>query len=85
MAHDAFGLCARWGGPVGWEEAALDMAVKAGVGPIGGSLDEAVLHLVVVDVTRKAGPRKNIQVRMRGKGKGVRFVCPCWIWAGRVA
>jgi hypothetical protein len=51
MAHDAFGLCAlRWGGPIGWEEAALDMAVKAGVGPIGGLLDEAVLHRVVVDV-----------------------------------
>jgi hypothetical protein len=26
------------------------MAVKAGVGPIGGLLDEAVLHRVVVDV-----------------------------------
>ena len=51
MAHDAFGLCAlRWCGPIGWEEAALDMAMKAGVGPIGGSLDEAVFHRVVVDV-----------------------------------
>jgi hypothetical protein len=51
MAHDAFGLCAlRWCGPIGWEEAALDMAVKAGVGPIGGLLDEAVFYRVVVDV-----------------------------------
>ncbi len=51
MAHDAFGLCAlRWGGPIGWEEAASDVAVKAGVGPIGGTTDEAVLDRVVMDV-----------------------------------
>ena len=51
MAHDAFGLCAlRWCGPIGWEETALDVAVKAGVWPIDGSLDESVFHRVVVDV-----------------------------------
>lgn len=51
MAHDAFGLCAlRWGGPVGWEEAALDVAMEAGVGPVGGAVDEAVFDRVVMDV-----------------------------------
>ena len=51
MGHDAFGLCAiRWCGPIEWEEAALDMAVKAGVGPIGGSSHKAVFHRIVVDV-----------------------------------
>ena len=51
MAHDAFGLCAlRWGGPIWWEEAASDVAMQAGVGPIGGALDEAVFHRVVMDV-----------------------------------
>jgi len=51
MAHDAFGLCAlRWCGPIWWEEATLDMVVKAGVGPIGGSLHKAVFHRTVVDV-----------------------------------
>jgi hypothetical protein len=51
MAHDAFGLCAlRWGGPIGWEVASLDVTVKAGVGPSGGSLDQAMLHRVVMDV-----------------------------------
>ena len=51
MAHDAFGLCAlRRGGPIGWEEAASDVAVQAGVGPVGGATDEAVLDRVVMDV-----------------------------------
>jgi hypothetical protein len=51
MAHDAFGLCAlRWGGPIGWEEASSDVSVQAGVGPIGGATDEAVLDRVVMDV-----------------------------------
>ena len=51
MAHDAFGLCAlRWGGPIWWEEAASDVAMQAGMGPIGGALDEAVFHRVVMDV-----------------------------------
>ena len=51
MAHDAFGLCALGlGGPVGWEDAATDVAVEAGVGPVGGASDEAVFDGVVVDV-----------------------------------
>lgn len=51
MAHDASGLCAlRRGGPIGWEEVAADVAVQAGVRPIGGALDEAVFDRVVMDV-----------------------------------
>ena len=35
---------------MGWEEAALDVAVQAGVGPFDGATDEAVLDRVVMDV-----------------------------------
>ena len=51
MAHDAFGLCAlRWIRPGGWEEAAADVAVEAGVGPVSGACGQAVFDWVVMDV-----------------------------------
>ena len=60
MAHDAFGLCAlRWGGPIGWEEAASDVAMQAGMGPIGGALDEAVFHRVVKTRVRVHFPTRS--------------------------
>jgi hypothetical protein len=80
MAHDAFGLCAlRWGGPIGWEEAASDMAVQAGVGPIGGATDEAVFDRVVmdvIDVVAVVGFIPNQVLPISTLRKWVRFIFP---------